>query len=305
MPIVSPSVPDLQTLADLLAWPASEGPVNHIQIERSATGGGVGYANIGSVTLVAGQLTYTFYDVNGIASDWYRWYPSNAANTFPTSGNREYSAELQPGDPGAGLLCDLGDVKQRVGIKSTDTKDDEHLLQIMGQVSDDIIAFTGRQLTRVPASGTATYLEDVSVTGRELRIPEGIASVTSLSVATYSQPDTGGTYTTVPTTEWVLRERATTTGYIGAATRIVIIETSGFLFSAGYNTVSWVGAKGFSPTPSWVRGIATRASVRYWQSRGSGVIQAQGSDDFAGRLLPGMPKDDVNRLVWLSVVRVG
>lgn len=305
MPRVHPSVPDLETLAELLAWPATEGPINRIQIERSATGGGSGYSNIGSVTLTTGELDYTYYDVNGDASSWYRWYPSNAANTFPTSPNREYSTEIQPGDPGAGLLCSLGDVKQRIGIKTSDDASDELLTEIIGQVSTDIIGMTGRMFARTPSSGTTTYCEDVACTGRELRLPEGIATATALEVATSSQPDTGGTYTVVPTTEWVLRERSSTSGYIGAATRIVLLDTSSSVFTMGYNTVRWTGAKGFDPTPSWVRGIAIRASVRYWQSRGSGIIQAQGSDDFAGRLLPGMPKDDRDKLTWASVVTFG
>ena len=305
MPIVHPSVPDLDTLAALLAWPATEGPVDRIQIERSATGGGSGYTNIGSVTLAAGELTYTFYDVDGSSSDWYRWYPSNAGNTFPTSGNREYSTEIQPSDPGAGLLCSLGDVKQRVGIKSSDESSDELLLEIIGQVSTDITGLTGRCFARNPSAGTTTFYEDVTTGGRELWLPEGIATATALAVASSSQPDSGGTYTTVPTTEWVLRERSTSSGYIGAATRFVLLETSSLVFTAGLNTVRWTGAKGFDPTPSWVRGIATRAAVRYWQSRGSGIIQAQGSDDFAGRLLPGMPKDDRDKLTWVGVVSFG
>lgn len=289
----------------MLAVAGPEGPINRIQIERSDVGGGAGYANIGTKTLVDGTLTYTFSDVNGDNSDWYRWYFSNAANTYPMEANRTYSPEVQPGDPGAGLLCSLGDVKQRLKIKAADTGDDELITDIIEQVSTDIIGHTGRMLARSPSSGTTTFYEDVVCSSRELRLPEGIATATVLEVATSSQPDTGGTYTVVPTTEWVLRERSTTSGYIGAATRFVILDTSSFFFTAGINTVRWTGAKGFDPTPSWVRGIATRASVRYFQSRGSGIVQAQGSEDFAGRLLPGMPADDVRRLTEIRVIRVG
>lgn len=302
---VHPTVPSLTDLADMLGMAGPEGPIIRIQIERSDTGGGAGYANVGTVTLVADTLTYTFSDVNGDVGDWYRWYFSNAGNTFPASANRVYSPEIQPGVSGAGLLCSLGDVKQRIGIKSSDDASDELLLEIIGQVSSDMLGMTGRCFARNPSSGTTTFYEDVECSGRELRLPEGIATATALEVATSSQPDTGGTYTVVPTTDWVLRERSTSSGYIGAATRFVILDTSGSVFTAGYNTVRWTGAKGFDPTPSWVRGIAIRASVRYWQSRGTGIIQAQGSDDFAGRLLPGMPKDDHGKLVWASVVTFG
>ncbi len=304
MPIVHPSVPDLDTLAVLLAWPATEGPINRIQIERSSTGGGAGYSNIGSVTLASGTLEYTFYDVNGASSDWYRWYPSNAGNTFPTSGNREYSTEIQPSDPGAGLLCSLGDVKQRVGLKAADTASDELLLEIIGQVSTDIVGMTGRCFARNPSSGTTTFYEDVLVSGRTLWVPRGIASATALAVATSSQPSSGGTYTTVPTTEWVIRDPADRSD-IGTATRFVILDTSGYYFTAGINTVRWTGAEGWATVRPDIRGIATRAAVRYWQSRGSGIIQALGSDDFAGRLLPGMPADDVKKLTWYGVVSFG
>jgi hypothetical protein len=80
---------------ELLAWP-SPGPITLIQIESSAVGGGSGYSNIGSVPLVSATHQYSFYDGNGTATTWYRWYFSNAANTYPTAGNRQYSTEVQP-----------------------------------------------------------------------------------------------------------------------------------------------------------------------------------------------------------------
>lgn len=306
MPIIHPAVTSLQELAEMLAWPATEGPINRIQIERSATGGGAGYANIGSVTLVANTLPYTFYDVAGVATDWYRWYPSNAANTFPTSVNRNYTSEIQPSDPGAGLLCDLGDVKQELGILAATTTDDELILQKISEVSTAIMGETGRLFARSPSSGTTTLLFDVATSGRTLRVPKGIATATTLQVATSSQPESAGTYTTVTAAEWFLRPNAQDRDYGWPATSIVISDVSGSYFTAGYNTVKLTGALGWATVPADIRAIAIRASVANYMAKGSGAggVAAAGPNG-ATWILRSISPADAERLAWYGVKVVG
>jgi len=270
MPIVHPSVPDEQTLADLLAWPAATGPINRIQLERSDTGGGAGYSNIGSVTLVAGTLVYTFYDEDGTTGDWYRWYPSNAANTFPTAPERDYSTEIQSSEAGAGLICSVGDVKQELGrTNPTDTADDELILDHIRQVTAEIHSITGRLFVRTPASGTDTFLFDVYNSGRLLRVPKGIAAATLLEVATQSQPESAGTYAVVPVAEWFLRPTEPDRDDGWPATSIVISNVSGSYFAAGYNTVRLTGALGFATVPYNIQGVGIRASAAATLAKGS------------------------------------
>lgn len=299
MPIVHPSVESPQLLADLLAWPASEGPINRIQIERSATGGGVGYSNIGSVTLAADTLEYTFYDVNGVASSWYRWYFSNAANTFPLSANREYSTETQPAAEDDGLICSLGNVKQRLDIGASDDDDDELLLDIARQVTADIQGYTKRRFVRSPMNGTTTFLFDVRQASRTLWVVAGIASMTTLEVAT----QTGGAFTTVPTTDWFLDPPEQDRDFGWPATRVTISDVpSGSIpfFYPGKRVVRGTMAIGWETIPSDVAGIGEAAVVRRWKAKQSGQADIVGASEFGSRTLRFISPEERERLDWYA-----
>ncbi len=304
MPIIYPAVPNLDTLNDLLAWPATEGPVNRIQIEYSATGGGAGYANIGSVTLVANTLFYTFYDVNGLTTGWYRWYFSNAANTFPISGSRDYSPEQQPSIEGAGLLVSVDEVKQELGLDPTDNSFDETILGKIREVSAAIQSRTGRQFARIPSTSTTTLLFDIEQTTDTLRIPPGIAQMTQLEVATISQPETGGVYTIIPTTDWMLRPVSADRDYGWPATSVCLDwrrATTLPYFYWGRNVVRATMALGFTSIPYDIKGIALRAVIRRYMGKDSGGGSVAVGPSGTEFLLPDMSGADRDTLNWYSV----
>jgi hypothetical protein len=303
VPILHPTVESPELLAQLTSWPGPEGPILRIQIERSATGAGAGYANIGAVTIAASdtELEYTFYDVNGTNSSWYRWYFSNAANTFPTSGERDYSPEIQPAVDGQDLLCSVGDVKQEVG--STSGADDEAILDKIQQVSVAIMGYTRRRFARKPASGTTLVLFDVSRESRTLWIPQGIAEISALEVAT----ETGGTFTTVPTTDWFADPPPNERLFGWPATRITLSDrpTGGiWAFYPGKRVVRAAMAEGWERVPADVRGIAVRASTRRHMAKGGGATPVMGP---AGTefLLPDMSGADRKLIEWYRLRRVG
>jgi hypothetical protein len=276
VPIVYPDVKNADTLADLLAWPGPEGPINRIQIERSTTGGGVGFSNIGSVTVTTGTLEYTFYDTTGLASDWYRWYFSNAANTFPASANREYSPEVQPSEVGAGLLVDPAEAFARIVSNggTLNEAEQEQVTNYVAQVSAWMQgpATNGRKFARSPASGIKTWTENVPRMTRRLWLPQGLAALTTLEVAT----QTGGTYTTVPSTDWFLEP--TPLPYGGTYTRIELSDiptgSTGY-FYPGYRTVRLTGAEGWPAVPEDLKAIALRLIVAAHRERAS-----SGGDSF-------------------------
>lgn len=300
MPIVYPTVenPD-----ELLAWPATEGPVNRIQIERSSTGGGAGYANIGSVTILAATRSYRFYDSTGATADWYRWYLSNAANTFPTSGQRDYSPEIQPGrDAGSGLLVDPWDVKQRLAINATDTTKDELILEFISRVSTGIMGYTGRRFARNPSSGTKTFLFDVRRTTKTLWVPKGIAEMSQLEVAT----QTGGAFTVVPAADWFLDPPETERDHGWPATQIVISDIpTGTIpyFYPGKRVVRATMAEGWATVPGDIAGIAEDEVIRRYQGRGQGYTAAESGEGFI-RLLRANAPDDAARLTWYRSIEM-
>jgi len=294
MPIVKPTIenPD-----ELLAWPAAEGPINRIQIERSDTGGGAGYANIGSATILAATRSYTFYDVGGDLADWYRWYVSNAANTFPSSTNRSYSTEQQPGPEEGGLLCSLYDVKQRIGGGALATAlADEDILEHIRQVSTDILGHTGRQFVPDPLSGTKTYRIHTRA-GYVLRVPKGIRSITTLGIAVDDQPTSGGTYTTATATDYYLDPPEFERDYGWPPTRIICRRNASSRFYDASYGAEITGAFGWVSVPADIQGIAANASVRRWQGRGSGTY-AIATEEFASRLLRWTSPEEMEKLNW-------
>lgn len=225
-----------------------------------------------TIAIVAGTRIYTAYDPTGTSSTWYRTRYKNAAATRVS----DWSDSFQAAPEGTGLICSLYDVKQALG--ETGTANDEDILENIRQVTASIQHYTGRQFVRSPGSGTETWTEDVGGDGldvlgyqRTLLYPKGLASLTTLEVATTSQPVTSGTYTTVTSTDWFLRPTATSRSYGWPATRIVISDVSGSYFARGYNTVRLTGARGWDTVPYDIQGIGQRAAVASYMTKGSGA----------------------------------
>lgn len=303
MPFVHPTVPSLQDLADMLGAAGPEGPINRIQIERSDTGAGAGYSIIGSVPLAADTLSYSFFDPAGDLGDWYRWFFSNAANTFPSVPNRLYSTEVQPGSGGSELLCSLGNVKQRIDTPATDDDDDEILTSFIRQVTADIQGYTRRRFVRSPSSGTTTILFDVERSSRTLWIPAGIASMSVLEVAT----QTGGAFSVVPTTDWFLDPPESQRDFGWPATRVTISDVpTGSIpyFYPGKRVARLTMALGWATIPADIAGIGEAAVVRRWKAKQSGQADIVGSSEFGARTLRFISPEEREQLDWYRSVRV-
>jgi hypothetical protein len=221
-----------------------------------------------TIAVVTLTRSYAAFDPDGTVSRWYRTRFENAAGTRLS----DWSDPFQPAPEGTGLICSLWDVKQALGI--TGTTQDEDILEHIRRATSEIMRYTGRRFVRSPASGTTTYLFDVGGSARVLRIPAGIAEASTLEVATSTQPETGGTYTTVPAAEWWLRPVVAERDYGWPATRICISDVSGSLFWPGYNTVRVTMALGWETVPYDIAGIGERAAVSGYMSKGSGGANA-------------------------------
>jgi hypothetical protein len=298
VPIVHPTIDSSEELDQLLAWPGPDGPINRVQIERSATGGGVGFSNIGSITLVAGSLYYDFHDGAGTASDWYRWYPSNAANTFPVPGSRDYSDELQPSDTG-GFLCDVGDVEQELG-GSLSTAEKEAVLDKIRQVSTTIERITGRWFTPRPVSGTATYRLHTSGRGNVIRFSKGVRSLATLGIGTGDQIATGGTYTTLASTSYYLDppELDREDGQPAFAIRLI---GGARLYTATFG-LEVTGAFGYARVPYDIKGVAVRAVIRRHIGKGGGGTAVAIGPNGTEFLLPDMSGSDREVIQSYSVM---
>jgi hypothetical protein len=250
-----------------------------IRIQSGSASAGP-FSDVAFVTLVAATRAYTYEHLAGTSSTWYqtRFEDSTGANA------NDYLTPFQVGDEQAGYLCSLYDVKQRLGIAPTDLTSDEDIAEFIGQVSAEIAGYTGRWFARVPSSGTTTFLFDVDVregwyfrsfwlAGRTLRIPVGIAQATTLELATTSQPDSGGSYSSIATSDWFIHPPTAQRDFGWPATKLILSDrpTGGGLaqFYPGYNTVRLTGALGWATVPRDIQGVAQAAVVRRFMAKGS------------------------------------
>ena len=239
-------------------------------LEWSATEAGTyaavtGTGSTPTIPVVTGVRAYSGFDPAGTGSTWYRTRFENAATTRLS----EWSDPFQSAPEGSGLVCSLWDVQQELGVSAG--TDDELLLEKIRQITDEIHHLTGRLFTRSPASGDAVWTFDADRFGRALSVPKGIASITTLEVATTSQPETAGTYDTVTAGDWFLRPTATDREAGWPATRIELSDQSAFRFYAGYNTVQVTGALGWDTVPYDIQAIGQRATIASYLSKGSGA----------------------------------
>lgn len=281
------------------------GAIVRVQWSATETGTFADISGTGStptVPIVAATTAYTAYDPAGTSSTWYRTrYESATAARLS-----DWSDPFQTGGEEGGSISSLYDIKQRLKIAATDTTDDELLLEFIRRTATGIMGWTGRRFVRDPLSGTRTFLVDVTCSGRVLRIPRGIATATLLEIATTSQPESGGTYTSALAADWFLRPIEEDRDFGWPATEIVLSDMatgSVTTFTKGYNAVRWTGAMGWSEIPGDIAAISDGAVIRQYLAKGSGVAQALGGDTFSSRLLRWISPEDRATLSWYRVGR--
>lgn len=252
--------------------PGAYGAGALVRLQSSATETG-SFANVSgtgstpTTPVVTGGRLYSGFDPNGVASSWYRV----RYEALDASRLSNWTAPFQVGDETAGLLCSLYDAKQRLGSTDPDPAEDELLLDIIREVSDEIEDYVGAWLAprpRDPAS-TMTLLLDVEREGREVELKSGgrrvgIRTLVSLGIALTSQPEIGGTYSAATVADVLLRPRPTADA---PASRLVLTDypAGGFsCFLPGYNALSVVGSFGPASVPYRIQGVALAAVTRRW-----------------------------------------
>jgi Phage gp6-like head-tail connector protein len=255
------------------------GALIRVQVGATETGAFADVAGAGStptIPLVAATFEYTAYDPTGTSASWYRYRFENAGATRLG----DWSAAFQ--NVGDNLLVSLADMRHRLEIDEADHDDDELLLDLIGETTDDIEDYCGRWFIPRPAFGTTTVLMSPRRDGTVLEIPRGIRSLTSLGYATIDQPDAGGAFTAIDVTQVSLQPGAMDRERGWPATEIVLLETLGIVFYAGTNRVQIVGGLGFAAPPRPIVSIAKNVIIRRFVGKASGVAQVVGAGAMGG-----------------------
>lgn len=281
-PLLVPELEDPDEILNAGAYGA--GAV--LRLQSSATEAGAfadvsGTGSTPSTTVITGTRLYTGYDPLGTVSTWYRVRVENAGATRLG----DWCAAFQVAGESDGLICSLYDVAQRMtGTISANNR--ELLLEFIRDATIDIEGYCSRWFVPRPLSGTATLVLTPTTTGRTLRIPKGIRSVTAIGYAASDQPDTGGTYTTITATDASLRPASIDRDPdFPVATAVQLLDSSSGLFYPVLNGVTITGGFGCAAPPAHIAGIGANVVIRRFTARGSGVAMAAASDDFAGRVL--------------------
>lgn len=179
------------------------------------------------------------------------------------------------------LLTDKTAVKLRIVPSGAPafTTDDTLLDSLITQVSAWIAGYTGRKFL---PDAAATYTFDTE-DGYTLRIPYGIRAVTQLQVATQSQPDSGGTYTVVPSSDYLLRPLPIdrSPGWPATELRISRGTRTGTIASFGRfdNGAKITGDFGWSAVPDDIAAVAIDGVVTAYSQRRAGASGALGPED--------------------------
>jgi hypothetical protein len=208
----------------------------------------------------------------------------------------------------ADQLCTTAQVKARLfPAGPADVTDDTLISELIDQCSDWIGDYTHRKL--VPVSST-TYVFDTRA-GYVLHVPIGVRSISSMGVATLThQPDSGGSYTTIPAGDILLRPKVQDgpEGWPFTEVRISRAHTGSVAaFATIENGATITGTFGFAATPPAIQAVTIDAVVTAYQNRKNGASGVIGAEDTA--IVPwvsffskGSPqRGTLDRYRWLAV----
>lgn len=271
-----------------------------VQVQHDTTEAFSAPTDTGTIAIVTGTRSYTFYHQQGSASTWYRTRYETSAGVATS----DWSEPFQAGVEGGGLLCSLQDVEQRLfGTATVSDNDRENILDIIRGVSSEMEEHVGCWLAPRPSdpASTTTLAFDVERTGRTLWLRNGnryvgIRSISSINLATSSQPDTGGTYTTGTAANFLIRPRPTSDG---PGWRIELTDRptgSATVLYAGYNTVQITGSFGPPSVAYWAQEIAIAGVTRRFLGKETAATAIGLGPEGGIRLLADLPRDMALRL---------
>jgi hypothetical protein len=200
------------------------------------------------------------------------WYQTRISNSGGTTFSA-YSAVFQGGIETG--LVDLATVKTRIGIVSTDHKDDALLLAFITSTTNTLQNITGCHFIGDTADQVYYFDGNESRGGMVLPVPVGIQSVTTLELATM----TGGSYAAVPSNAYFLDPPRPDPGF--PFTAIAMSDQPmgwWYRFYPGKRTIKVTGKFGWAAVPADIQQIAINVLIRLYRARASGEGDVVGTN---------------------------
>ena len=216
-----------------------------VRLETSPTGGGVGFIESSTQTVVMGTTTYVFVDATGATGDYYRHRFSTATPTLPAHYSA-YSDEYRGGVLSA--YADLDDFTSGFEGVAPGSARTSRILDVLDQASDMLTAEIGWDFFRHPAvSGTEVRVFD-GPGGSVLHVHSGIVSLSLVEIAHGSDL----AYTSLAAADWYLEPLAPEPGEPYDHVRLAEGGAYG-TFPAGQRRVRLTGAFGYAAVPGVLR----------------------------------------------------
>lgn len=263
-----------------------------IRVERSSTGGGAGFTEIGTEAIASGTTLYEHEDATGITGDYYRWRFSNAGGTRLS----DYSDEVRAGgDSAYASVADLEELLPDTNVMRDRNFLWDALIAATNYISDEC----GRDFFRHPqVSGTESRILR-TVRGDRLIVNAGIVSLTTVEYAASFGDD--WTALGAENTDWYLDDPVTTRTMNGEEITSyfsVRLPSNGTLTTwyAGPRRARLTGVFGWSDIPSHPHRGAL-ALAREFVARKLTSAGGPTGDEGFGPITP-LPNETYRAIVW-------
>lgn len=218
--------------ADLLT-PGAYGADAVLRVYRADTVDGE-YTPVDAVTLQTGRSEYVVWDALGGPTTWYRSRIEAADGSKPS----DYSRAFQAGQ--TSTYADVEDLEALLP-PSTRERDRAHLEDLLVRATAYVTAKGERDFRRPVGDVDETFLLSLAGATRTVRLPSGMGAVASVEYATA----TGGSFTTLDPSAYVLAESRSGSGYFDRLTLTDVAPISSFV--PGQSVVRVVARRGEVP----------------------------------------------------------
>jgi len=260
--VLNLTVPNPDQLLNVSAYGA--GAV--IQVQSGAAEAGP-FADDGTVAIVAGTTSYTYFDTDGATTTWYRTRYENVGETVVSDWSTPFITDEASS---VGRYVTVADLKLRLGRPGT--TDDALLDQICDETNQWIESYTGRVLAPV---ASAVYLFDGYALESPYVLPLG--RLGAREVTLLETGSDGVTFSTVTATSYALRPLAQDRALAGEPARYIwMIDRTAL--PRGYANIRVTMTAGFEAVPADVRSVAIAIATRAWHGRQSGQADVIGND---------------------------
>jgi len=256
------------------------------RVESSATGGGVGFSELGTVAVVAGAMAATYYHSAGTTTTWYRTRYSNSTDTLRS----EYGAEFQ--SEGVVAYATVSDFTSTFEVAPASARL-ERIAETLEEASSLLDGAIGFDFYRHPVTSTEARIFDGPRGGYRLCVHAGIVSVTTLEVRG-TAADT--TWTTVAPADYFLEPRTLLQG--DSYTHLTLTRVGAQpAFWYGTATVRVTGVFGHATVPTRVKRATVALARQIYRADATVPGGMAGPDEWGGGAQPRGWPDETYRCI--------